>query len=287
MKLYAAIAALLVSALITISTFSFFSTNELITLTILAALFWAACLASHLDKENSRRTGEGADGEPDPQWLPSAKRSAIKDPHFGFIHTTDNEDENCLCLSSVLAIATHDTCNAFTGHLSRLLAGLPNRTIVLAGETSHPEISRLLDKLPRESIERIVIRARTDMNANVRATLECTLHTAYGVVHIRPQWNAWQPAREAEIMTTLLAPLVSKALLGRLILEEDGREKPLPANFNEIIKAVLHLTGYPYQRSPGSGDERMTDYIRILMKAQAKKPGGSPEAALVGCLRCK
>ncbi|MCF6783749.1 hypothetical protein [Stutzerimonas stutzeri] len=282
MKLYAAIAAVLVSALIIISTLSFFSTNELITLTILAALLWAACLTSHLDKGRRLKAGKAGDGGADgPQWLPSGKRTRHKDPHFGVIYTTENEGEHCLCLSSVLAIAAHDSCTAFTGHLASLLASLPNRTVVLAGETSHPNIAPLLDKLPRASIERIVIRARTDMNAHVKATLECTLHTTYGTVHIRPQWNAWQPVREMEIMTTLLAPLVAKALLGRLIFEEEGTEKPLPANFNEIVKATLRLAGYPYQRKPGANDERMTDYVRILMRAQASQSDGILEAALV------
>ncbi|MBA1280318.1 hypothetical protein [Stutzerimonas stutzeri] len=279
MKGYAVIAAMLIGGLPTIGTLSFFSSGEMITLSVMAALCWLACFISYLHK-GMRLHGEieRTDACAGPKWLPAGKQTDQKDKRFGHVFTTEEGNEHYLCLSSVLSIAKHDTASAFTAHLARLLASLPERSIVLAGETSNPQLGNLLEKLPRESIDRIVIRARSDVNINVKATLECSLHTAYGIVDVRPDWTAWKPSREEEIITTLLAPLTAHSLLGRLILEVEGREQSLPGNFHEIIKAVLRISGYPYQRDQAA-DDRMNGYVRILIEAQAQQRVTSPYEA--------
>lgn len=265
MKAHLAIAALLICGMPLAGASIGLAQTELIAISVLAAIGWYASALASLHKmqaptpASSQDRGITAISKPEPE--------PVEDCRFGRIYTTEKGNERYLSLSDVVAIAAQETTTTFTAHLARLLASQPGRAIVLMGETSYPDFDSLLEKLPTDIIGRVVIRARTDMNSSVKATLECTLHTIHGTVHVRPHWTAWKPTREEEIITTLLVPLSERSLLGNARIEKEGREHPLPGSLTEIIEDVLRLSGYPYQRY-NANDDRMSQYLRALIAAQ-------------------
>lgn len=267
MKAHLVIAALLICGMPLAGASIGLAQAELIAISVLAAIGWYASALASLHKMQAPKPASSQDQGITAISKPEPEAEPVEDCRFGRIYTTEKSNERYLDLSDVVAIAVQETATTFTAHLARLLASQPERTIVLLGGTSYPDFDSLLEKLPAEIIGRVVIRARTDMNSSVKATLECTLHTIHGTVHVRPQWTAWKPLREEEIITTLLVPLNERSLLSNTRIEKEGREHSLPGSLTEIIEAVLRLSGYPYQRY-NANDDRMSQYLRALVAAQ-------------------
>lgn len=197
----------------------------------------------------------------------SAPPAQQTDFHFGRVYRTDS-GEPYLGLSDVAALAKYETTASFTLHLARVLESMgPSRSIVLLGETSYPDFQSIIEKIANEKIGKLVIRGRSDVNPNVR-TLECSVHLIHGTVHVRPQWTGWQPVRADEIVSTLLVPLASQSLLGRVVTEnQDGQQEALPGDLMGIVERLLALSGYPYSRD--DLNSRMSDYLKLLNQAQA------------------
>lgn len=190
----------------------------------------------------------------------------MNDFYFGKIYRTE-AGESYLNLPDAAVLAKSETTESFTLHMNRVLERMvPGRSIVLLGENSHPDFQSIIEKIANERIGKVVIRARSDVNPNVK-TLECSVHLLHGTVHIRPHWTGWQSVRADEIISTLLVPLVAHGLIGRLYLEVAGNLNPFLGSINELIEAVLKLAGSPYARL-NDGDNRMSGYIQRLMCAQ-------------------
>ena len=242
------------------------STLEVITVSVLAVIGWIAITYRTLSAVKQGEAVQGSSTESDNQGKYRLSRHLTHDSLFGPIHLTEN-DEPYLWLSDVSSVANAETEFSFTAHLIRLMSSLrPDCNVVLLGETSAPDFQSILEKIAKEQIGKIVIRARDDVNPHTK-TLECSLHLIHGIVTIRPEWNGWQPERAEEIVSTLLLPLVKQSLLGRVRIERpDGDQETLPNNFMAVIGAVLELSGHPLSTS--QLPERMPRYIRMLVSAQ-------------------
>lgn len=267
MKTHIFVGALLIALIPLVGTATRMTVLEQIAIGILAAIGWYAYAAAAWQRLQSQQTIPMGGSKPNDLVPKPIEEKTQDDFLFGRIYRTEKGDEHYLGLSDVVNIALNETPTTFTAHIKRLLDAQPDNAIVLMGETSYPEINGLLDKLPSEHIGRVVIRARTDMNSAVKATLECSIHTVHGAIHVRPHWTAWKPTREEEVIDTLLVPLVKHGLLGRIHLEVAGNPRLFTGSLNDLIEAVLKLTGYPYLRR-NDNDDRMSDYIQRLMRAQ-------------------
>jgi hypothetical protein len=267
MKTHIFVGALLIGLLPVAAAATSLTMPEKIAIGVLAAIGWYAYATAAWHRLQAQKIAIVGGSKPSDLIPRPVEEKPQDDFLFGRIYRTEKGDEHYLGLSDAVNLAKHETPTTFTAHIKRLLDAQPNNAIVLMGETSYPEINGLLDKLPSEHIGRVVIRARTDMNSAVKATLECSIHTVHGAIHVRPHWTAWKPTREEEVIETLLVPLVAHCLIGRLYLEVAGKPKPFTGSLNELIEAVLKLTGYPYLRR-NDNDDRMTDYIQRLIQAQ-------------------
>lgn len=267
MKTHVFVGALLIGLVPLAGLITGLTKLEQIVIGVLAAIGWYAYATAAWHRLQTQKTTIAGGSKPNDLITRPAEGKTQDDFLFGRIYATEKGDEHYLGLSDVVGIAFNETATTFTAHIKRLLDAQPGNSIVLMGETSYPEINGLLDKLPSEHIGRVVIRARTDMNSAVKATLECSIHTVHGAIHVRPHWTAWKPTREEEVIETLLVPLVAHGLIGRLYLEVAGKPTPVTGSLNELIEAVLKLTGYPYLRRDDN-DDRMSDYIQRLIQAQ-------------------
>lgn len=201
----------------------------------------------------------------------SPRIAHINDFYFGKIYRTENGESYCR-LPDVAALAKYETTESFSLHMNRVLESIvPSRSIVLLGENTHSDFQSIIEKIAKQRIGKVVIRARNEVNQNVK-TLECSVHLLHGTVHVRPNWAGPQSVRADEIIATLLVPLVESGLIGRLYLEVAGDLNPFLGSLNELIEAVLKLAGYPYLRR---NDDRMSGYIQRLMCAQNERSAPS------------
>ncbi|MDU4254545.1 hypothetical protein [Pseudomonas sp.] len=169
----------------------------------------------------------------------------VEDAFFGHVSPTQGATELYVSLRFACALAA-DAPQDFFAHLNRLLRDLPKRSLVVIWDTSYPEFDKLLSAIPQEHIERVEISARTDVNPNVHATLECAITLASGVLRVRPEWCARSVNRADEIVNTLLIPLVGhKAMHKVFVVDDFGVMERLPGSYAGIIEQVFKLAGYP------------------------------------------
>lgn len=189
------------------------------------------------------------------------------DAFFGHLYNTQGENELYVSLRQACNLAANAPA-ALIGHLNRLLRDLPGRSLVMIGETSYPEFGKLLLGLPAEQIMRIDIAARTDVNPNVNATLECSIWLPSGVVRVRPQWCARSTSRADEIVNTLLLPLVAHKVMDKVFMIDDqGNRQRLPGNYSGIVEQVFGLAGYPEAANSEAYGRRLHHYTTQLVAA--------------------
>lgn len=189
------------------------------------------------------------------------------DAFFGHLYNTQGENELYVSLRQACNLAANEP-TAFVGHLNRLLRDLPGCSLIMFGETSRPDLSKLLLGLPTEQIKRVEIAARTDVNPNVNATLECSIWLASGVVRVRPQWCARSTSRADEIVNTLLLPLVTHKVMDRVFMIDDqGNRQRLPGSYSGIVEQVFGLAGYPEAANSEAYGRRLSHYTTQLVAA--------------------
>ena len=118
--------------------------------------------------------------------------------------------------------------------------------------TSHPDFSSLVEAFPPDMIGRVVVGARGDRNASVKATLFCTLYFPCGLVSVQPHWTAYKDIRAAEIVKTLIKPLRTSGLLERTFLNlepDSGHWGDIAIDASDMVhlSAILfELSGYDH-----------------------------------------
>jgi len=139
----------------------------------------------------------------------------------------------------------------FTAQLNRYLSQ-NHGTMNIYHDTSSPDFYTFLGAIEKAAIGNIRLKARTDQNSAVDATLSCEILLEQGVVEIIPQWCAYKDIRAEEIVSTLLVPLhVSNLYLKTYLKNPTGELSPLcyDNNCERELKAVYSLSRYPHTPS--------------------------------------
>lgn len=162
---------------------------------------------------------------------------------FGQMYTEDGTP--CISLPDLLTHATRVPQQYFARQLNRISRTSKNNLLVVWNETSSPSFDELLFRLDPAAVGMVVIGARTDINRNVPVTLDCSLYLDEGVVNIRPHWCAYKEMRAAEIISTLLSPILLYGLFDRTYLKLNSEKDLVVAtkDFAQLIKTVMRLAG--------------------------------------------
>lgn len=196
----------------------------------------------------------------------------MRDFFFGEIYKLSKTQEPYIVLSDACDLVDKVGAAFFTAQLNRLLMSMGGH-LVLSDGTSHPCFQAFLAGVQASEIGFVEIQARTDVNNNVKATLECSIWLAQGVIHIRPHWCAYKSIRADEIVSTLLAPLHRKGLVGRTYIRWSSKvTETLPNDLREQVEAVFMLSQYPYGSLFDSDRDRMEEYIQELISVCASSP---------------
>lgn len=148
----------------------------------------------------------------------------------------------------------------FFVQINRFLSINSGRLDIFCG-VSAPPFEELIRKLDKAKIVRIKIKARTDQNDAVNATLACEILLEQGLINVVPQWCAYKDTRAEEIVTTLLVPLHLMDLQKKTFLQVGDELEPLlEANdFETELMSVFSLAQYPH-----CYDKK---YVQMLSKA--------------------
>lgn len=196
----------------------------------------------------------------------------MHDFFFGKIWTLDKSREPYIGLSDAVEMAEKVGPAFFTEQLNRILQATNNQ-LVLSDGTSYPCFSDFLDRLVESQIGFVEVKARSDVNPNVKFTLECSIWLAQGVIHVRPHWCAYKPIRADEIVSTLLVPLHRKGLVERTYIRWSADEvEPFPEDPRQQIKDVFTLSGYPNGAVDHTQRDRMSEYEQELRLAISSAP---------------
>lgn len=191
----------------------------------------------------------------------------MQDFFFGEIYKLRKTKESYIELSNACELAGKVDAAFFTAQLNRLLMSTGGHFVLLDG-TSYPCFQALLEGLQVSEIGFIEIQARTDINDSVKATLECSIWLAQGVIHIRTHWCAYKPIRADEIVSTLLAPLHRKGLVGKTYIRWSSNDAEVfPSELREQVESVFRLSKYPYSSCLDSDRDRMAEYVQELSSA--------------------
>lgn len=171
------------------------------------------------------------------------KEKTVNDCLFGEV--TKSGDFYTLDLSLLTGIANQMKPRFFVEQLHRLLRSVEGR-LDATDPTSTPPLVELLDQIPDENIHLIRISRRCDVNENVKATLDCSIFLAEGLLRVTAHWCAYKPNRAEEIVNSLLMPLAENNLLDRTFLDwgNDEYEK-MPTERSSAIRELVTLAGYP------------------------------------------
>lgn len=133
----------------------------------------------------------------------------------------------------------------FAMQINRLLDKSNNRITLTCG-TSYPDFSGLLKNLPQKEVGLIEIYAKHDVNEMMEATLACDIYMLNGVVSVVTNWCAYKHARAAEIVSTLLVPLISTNNSFSKSFVRTGSDKvKLPECNDKLLNMIFSLAGYP------------------------------------------
>ncbi|OUS09029.1 hypothetical protein A9Q81_00320 [Gammaproteobacteria bacterium 42_54_T18] len=189
---------------------------------------------------------------------------------FFFKTLNVNEKQSSLHLSELRDLTEEFPRYFLKKQINRVLRGLPNHTLIMTCGTSHPDLLSLLELFNTEDIGQIIISYRTDVDSNVKRTLECTLILDEGVINIRPHWCAYKSMRSDEIVTTLLVPIL---LFGyekvTYLSHESGVDKVnfRKEDFEVLLMHIFALSGYPLN-DQSLEDDRINNWLRYLNAAQ-------------------
>ena len=160
-------------------------------------------------------------------------------------------EKKYLDLNDVNAISKTVTPSHFTTQLNRYLSQNRGSMDIYHG-TSIPDFYIFLGAIEKGAIGNIRLKARTDQNSAVDATLSCEILLEQGIVEIIPQWCAYKDIRAEEIVSTLLVPLHVSNLQHKTYLKKPtGELSPLchDNNYERELKAVYSLSRYPHTPS--------------------------------------
>lgn len=192
----------------------------------------------------------------------------MRDFFFGEIMSLSKSREHCMGLCEAGDLASKVSATFFTGQLNRLLS-LTGSQLVLSDGTSYPCFQAFLDGIEASQVGLVEIKARTDVNSNVKATLECSLWLTQGIVHVRPHWCAYKPIRADEVVSTLLAPLHRKGLAAKTFIRWSKEEtEVLPGDLRQQVEEIFILSGYPYSSVDHTQRDRMSGYEQELEQAR-------------------
>lgn len=166
---------------------------------------------------------------------------------FFFGETNQTKDKICqLQLSDVNKLGKIVTPDFFYAQLNRFLLSNNNR-IDLYNGTSYPDFPEFIKYLLPENIGLIQISQRKDVNANVEATLDCSITLLNGIVRVTAHWCAYKDVRANEIVTSLLNPLIENNLLTKVFIKTPGvnENKALSQDKETAKKQLFMLSGYP------------------------------------------
>jgi len=189
---------------------------------------------------------------------------------FFFKTLNRNKKESSLYLSELRDLTEEFPRYFLKKQINRILRDLPNHTLIMTCGTSHPDFLTLLELFNTEDIGQIVISYRTDIDSNVKRTLECTLILDEGVINIRPHWCAYKTMRADEIVTTLLMPTL---LFGyenvTYLSHESGVDKDnfRREDFEVLLMHIFALSGYPLN-DQNLEEDRINNWLRYLNAAQ-------------------
>ena len=189
---------------------------------------------------------------------------------FFFKTLNTNNNQSSLNLTELRDLAEEFPRYFLKKQINRILRNLPNNTLIMTCGTSHPDFSSLLELFNTEDIGQIIISYRTDIDSNVKRTLECSLTLDEGVINIRPHWCAYKTMRADEIVTTLLVPIL---LFGyetvTYLLHESGVDKDnfRRKDFEVLLKHIFALSGYPLN-DQNQEEDRINNWLRYLNAAQ-------------------
>ena len=102
----------------------------------------------------------------------------------------------------------HVSPEFFSGVVNRYLrVSSDQRFKVVCNNPRAIEFSAILSKLPKDSVGRVVLNTRKDVNPAVDCTIDCELHFVEGVLHIEGQWCIWKEDRQSKVAKYLLKPI--------------------------------------------------------------------------------
>lgn len=193
----------------------------------------------------------------------------MRDFFFGEIMTLSKSREPYMGLSEAGDLASKVSAAFFTSQLNRLLSMVGNQ-LVLSDGTSYPRFQAFVDGIEVSQVGLVEIKARTDVNSNVKATLECSICLTHGVVHVRPHWCAYKPIRADEVISTLLVPLQRSGLAAKTFIRwSDEEVEELPVDPRRQIEDIFMLSGYSSGWDDGQRD-RMSEYEQELERARSE-----------------
>ncbi|GGM25821.1 hypothetical protein ACFQDN_22120 [Pseudomonas asuensis] len=167
-----------------------------------------------------------------------------KDFFFGQFYERDATKETAVILSDVIRKGHLVGSAHLTGQIRRLLN--EQKGIVLTDGSSSPPFDDFINLLEHDQIGYIRISNRTDVNPNLKATLECTLLFVEGPLPVIAHWTAYKELRAWEIVRTLLIPLRRSGLINRTVYMDGNDEKTMPADTADQVKLLFRLTGHSF-----------------------------------------
>jgi len=198
---------------------------------------------------------------------------------FFFKSLSTNKKQSSLYLSDMSDLAKEFSPDFLKKQINRILRAAPNRSLVMGCSTSSPDFLPLLELFNREDMGQIIISYRTDINSNVKRTLECTLILEEGVINVRPHWCAYKSMRADEIVTTLLKPILlfGYEKITYLSNESDGVDKDNIGrdDLELLLMHVFALSAYPLN-DQYLEDNEIQNWLRYLNVAQEVAATGIP-----------
>ncbi len=150
-------------------------------------------------------------------------------------------------LYRLIDLAKNVSSEYFTAQINRLLSELKGNLIINHG-SSHPPFEELLSKIDPDTIGKIQITDRDDINSNVKATLQCSIWLPDGAFHIQAHWCAYKEIRSGEIVSTLLKPIHLMGLENKTFFEDEPGElrNILSGNdYDTELNDIFCIAGYP------------------------------------------
>jgi len=169
-----------------------------------------------------------------------------------FFDALDNEGH--IQLSDLAAYGEITTPLYFKRALNRCLRNAPDNRIIASDTSTHPPgFAKILSLLDTDDIGLAVIGRRTDINVDIKYTLDCQLWLEEGILDVQPHWTAYKEIRAEEIVTTLLKPLMKKDLFSYTFINDNYEsnhhdwQSISKLSEVELVSIIFKLAGYPIE----------------------------------------